>query len=1272
NKAVSAAVANVTVPSVTEDLEITVSIHDAGASDFVVVNVQEGELAAKIAECPDRLKVMGTILVEEFSAFAAHANRILDLDLADMTVKGAAMTGNSVPTNAFAPAQAGGTSVLRSIILPKNLERISDNAFARCGALKEVVVPASVNYVGSGAFAACNQLSQITMEGTVPPATGSMSPFPSATSGIALVVPRGYEGAYSTGFWGLIAPKEQKYSYWVKFDPTRAFIFNSSAISNPNNIEVGSSKVDVTVGLPNCPTLSKSGAVYRKGVVFKVYDNGRETTKDYSVSGMNIGGEVYLTGGQYYFQMDPNINPVYNDYPKNHTVDVVFFYPIDVELLDGASGVTSEVIASAEEDKFNATLSKYEYGVPGTRLVYREGKDYKVRLSAPVDNMTLSVEIENRIMTKPGESPEYETVTFEAYPDEEGLYVIPSLPGDTKVKVTGSIKVVEGEPLDAELIANVSKADVADFTELIVEGSMEEEDFRNIRDKFESVETVDLTSMESTVIPAGAFEGMDQLIDVIVSDNVTEIGAGAFKDCGNIESLTLPGVTSIGEGAFDGCESLTSILLPALDDSHAAGKPGMRRAGAADGVSAESFKGLNPNCLIYVGSVDILDSESLNIILNKDGSRVAASDIMLDGNHPFNAPASFLLGDHKISFAAEITASDSCDVDGGWKTIMLPFRPTEMEIGCEFSKREGSGLHILSFDGADSEVMTAQSEILPNRPYLANVCAPFASVPVTFSASARKQVEGEDIVYDVPFTPVPEELVAAGKSFSLFGSYDGESRNVECMMLNESASAFVSGGDTDCKVTPFSAYLCANEGVAETGMKVGEHPLWIREPQVAGESGNRLYRSGKIEMSAPNANASIYYTVDGSDPKAAEGTRRLYSAPFSMEGESMSVKAVAEYKGNLSDIVTFDYELRKAGVDFNLVENWNWISHHTESPVAIADFATAGIDSIVSQTGNAVVDPVKGVTGTLTHLLPVQGYKVRVSGSSWTGSLSGVAYDPAAVVKLASGWNWIGTPADGCSFRIKDLLSGLEVEEGDMIVGLDGFSQVDAEGEWKGTLHEMLPGVGYMFYSNSDKEFVYNIVESCDDEAPAKAPEDTDWTVDIHKYASVMPVVASVEAAAGINADDCRVAAFCGDECRGTGVDVDGSVLINVHGNPGDMINFYVINGEGQELVSTSKLVFEEKPEGTFAQPFAVKVGDTSGIETVTVGSVGISYAGGALTMSGDLSNVEAVEVYDMTGKMIARSAGAGALPIGSVDGSVVTVVIRKADATLSAKLIIR
>lgn len=253
---------------------------------------------------------------------------------------------------------------------------------------------------------------------------------------------------------------------------------------------------------------------------------------------------------------------------------------------------------------------------------------------------------------------------------------------------------------------------------------------------------------------------------------------------------------------------------------------------------------------------------------------------------------------------------------------------------------------------------------------------------------------------------------------------------------------------------------------------------------------------------------------------------------------------------------------------------------------------------------------------------------------------------------------------------IDDLLAALKAEEGDMLVSLDGFVQADADGVWKGSVSHMVPGAGYMFFSNSDKEFVYTLAPERDETAPAKAPVaalDGYWTVDNHKYASVMPVIASLE---GLGADACEIAAFCGDECRGIGVAVDGLMMINVHGNSGDVIDFRFINTANQEMISPTQAVFDENPVGTFADPFIVKVGGASAVESLTVGSLSISYGNGEIALRGDLSDVMSVEVYDVTGKLIAK--GKDVISLGNVDGNVVTVVIRSAESTNAVKLLVK
>ncbi|MDE6548143.1 MAG: chitobiase/beta-hexosaminidase C-terminal domain-containing protein, partial [Muribaculaceae bacterium] len=477
----------------------------------------------------------------------------------------------------------------------------------------------------------------------------------------------------------------------------------------------------------------------------------------------------------------------------------------------------------------------------------------------------------------------------------------------------------------------------------------------------------------------------------------------------------------------------------------------------------------------------------------------------------------------------------------------------------------------------------------------------------------------------------------------------------------------------EVSVMPFSAYLVANAGIDEAEMTIGDHPLWIREPASVGVGGTKLYRSGKIELASPTKRASVYYTVDGSDPSDPEGSRKLFETPFAMIGDAMTIQAVAEYKDYSSEVVELNYELKKANVNFDLAKDWNWISHNMEDAVAVNDFATDGIEFISSQTQEVVRDPNFGLIGTLQELVPSVGYKVNVSGDAWSGNVSGVAYDPFVTVKLNKGWNWIGTPVDEGSLMIADLLASLDAEEGDMLVGLDGSVQADSEGIWKGTISHMVPGVGYMFYSNSEKEFVYNLVAEHDSDVPAMAPvvaADGLWTVDNHKYASVMPVIASIDALGDV--EDYQVAAFCGDECRGIGKVIDGVFMINVHGNSGDVIAFRFIGADNEEMLSATTVVFNQDPEGTFANPFIISAYDATSVSVIDAGSIGVAYEDGSFIIGGDMSDVKSVEIYDLSGKVIAKSNGDRTIKVGNIDGSVVTVVVRKADSVSSMKLIVK
>ena len=68
---------------------------------------------------------------------------------------------------------------------------------------------------------------------------------------------------------------------------------------------------------------------------------------------------------------------------------------------------------------------------------------------------------------------------------------------------------------------------------------------------------------EITKIGNDAFKDIGNLASITIPDSVTSIGGEAFRRCTSLTSITIPNsVTSIGDYAFSGCDSLTSVTIP--------------------------------------------------------------------------------------------------------------------------------------------------------------------------------------------------------------------------------------------------------------------------------------------------------------------------------------------------------------------------------------------------------------------------------------------------------------------------------------------------------------------------------------------------------------------------------------------------------------------------------------------------------------------------------------------------------------------------------------
>lgn len=294
----------------------------------------------------------------------------------------------------------------------------------------------------------------------------------------------------------------------------------------------------------------------------------------------------------------------------------------------------------------------------------------------------------------------------------------------------------------------------------------------------------------------------------------------------------------------------------------------------------------------------------------------------------------------------------------------------------------------------------------------------------------------------------------------------------------------------------------------------------------------------------------------------------------------------------------------------SLAKGWNWISTYLQEPQSVSGLAD-GSSRIVSQEQELIRDPQFGMVGSLTEMEAGKAYKVEAD-NDYNCMFGGSLYDNLSPITLKKGWNWIGYPM-AHTMAPGEALAIAESEEGELLIGQDGMA-VYSDGQWTGTLTEMVPGQGFMYRSASDKNLFYNAMAQASSRR-SKAQYSSynlqsaipdDWTVDKHRYPNVMGVIAQLwidETLA--DAGDWILGAFCADECRGIAMAIDGNgtsetvLMMNVYGSGGEPITFCVVNREtGEVLQAIEQEPFRADVVGTMSQPYALHIGTVTGVQT--------------------------------------------------------------------------
>ena len=388
----------------------------------------------------------------------------------------------------------------------------------------------------------------------------------------------------------------------------------------------------------------------------------------------------------------------------------------------------------------------------------------------------------------------------------------------------------------------------------------------------------------------------------------------------------------------------------------------------------------------------------------------------------------------------------------------------------------------------------------------------------------------------------------------------------------------------------------ADVQTSSTVQVVSPELLMIASPKATRASGTAVYRGTEVGLTCATEGAVIYYTLDGSCPCDENAPRMVYEHPIAIT-EDMTIKAMAMVDDlEESEVAEFSFTIKTTNLGMDLKEGWNWVSHNMETEIATTALPQ-NATRIVGQTAELVKDPVYGLIGNLKALQPDEAYKVQMDADS-IHVMSGYEFNPTTGIDLKSGWNWLGYPLSQ-TMSLSEAFVNMQPDDEDYIVGQDGFAQY-ANGTWTGTLQTLNPGMGYMYHSQSDKNFAYNsaIVSRARAIYGRGIKNETPWAVDKNRYPNVMSLVADLYVDGrkkGVNSY--AVGAFCGTECRGVGKYVSGKLMMTIYGNGNEKITFRAMNNETEEVFDiVEQTVFTETLLGSLYMPFALNVGNASTI----------------------------------------------------------------------------
>lgn len=663
-----------------------------------------------------------------------------------------------------------------------------------------------------------------------------------------------------------------------------------------------------------------------------------------------------------------------------------------------------------------------------------------------------------------------------------------------------------------------------------------------------------------TEIPDGAFAECSRLTGVTIGSSVTSIGQSAFYECSGLMEIEIPhSVTSIGECAFMGCRSLTSITIPSsVTNLEFTENYGCRIFADCPSLELITVEAGNPvydsrdNCnAIIKTETNQLFIGCKNTIIPNSVTSIGGHAFYGSGLTSITIPNSVTsIGQQAFRFCTNLTTitipssvntmGSSLFADCSALTsaeILCPLTsiPSYMFLNCGSLASFEIPETVTSIDMyAFSHCTSLTSIEIPASVTSVKMCAFYSCTglnSITVWAD-NPPAYGYDVFQDVN-TSLITLYVPCG-SLEAYQNAEGWNEFTDCIEMCPSHWIPVAPG------------LYSNSTIIQGVIFINGVEQYSDQLELGVFCGEECRGSQRASYFPPTGRYIVQMMVFGENNDVL--SFRLYDHQQQQE-ILLTPPANVIFNDDGYGTLLEPYVLNFASSVVHtrtLDIGWNWYSTYIEQsgidglgqlensigiPNAIIQSKDDGFVKSGLRNGQVIWQ------GELSSINNEEMYKIGTKVACEATMEGQATYPSNHPITINRGWNWIGFP---CSERVSvsEALSGFTPQNDDVIKGINSYTTYYSDDNynfWYGTLNTLEPGQGYMYGSKSNAMKTLVFQTGRGEATKANITPENNYYQPTDDYADNMTLIAVVDLdGVELRSDDYELAAFVGDECRGS------------------------------------------------------------------------------------------------------------------------------------------